>query len=414
MSSSRRHTLLFRSDLPGLGQGMSRDDIAKSGGVAVQARAHALLAKLARLGRLDVVLQEGARALAILHGVDEGFVLSSRRVVEAPIELSRPTCMRVDAGSWVAESPLVGSRLEIVDERAGALLLSLARPRTLAQLEREHGAWASALVELLFAGKLVDEAGREADELATWEFHDLLLHGHRRWARTERVGGTYRLLDRIPSPPPLRPDFGGPKIPLGPPRFALDRSLGAVLEQRRSEREQGEPAITIEALGALLHHVARLRGMHEGPHGPLADRPFPSAGARHPLEIWVCVGECVGLDRGLHHYDPASHALEPMPGDADAMLAVAQIGTRPAQVLLVITARFARTSWKYETNAHSLILQEVGVLLQTLHLGATALDLASCLVDRNLCPEFERATGLAFHVESPLGALSLGSRGVPT
>jgi SagB-type dehydrogenase family enzyme len=398
---------------------MSLTSLETLGGIAVQARVHALLGKLARLGRLDVILVFDARPLAILRRVDEAFVLSSRKVVEAPIELSRLTCMRIDAGSIVAESPLTASRLEITDERAGALMLALARPRTLAQLERDHGPWAGALVELLVAAKLVGEAGREADDptLMPWEFHDLLLHARRRWAPPEHVGGTYRLLDRMPSPPPLRPDFGGPKIELGPASQRLDRSLADVLDQRRSEREQGEGAITIESIATLLHHAARLRGLHEGPQGPLASRPFPSPGARHPLEIYVAVGRCRGLDRGFYHYDPADHALERIASEtSDAMLEATQVGDRPAQVLLVLTARFARTSWKYETHAYSLILQEIGVLLQTLHLGATALDLASCMVDRNLAPAFERATGLAFHVESPLAALTLGSRiqGVPT
>jgi SagB-type dehydrogenase family enzyme len=51
---------------------------------------------------------------------------------------------------------------------------------------------------------------------------------------------------------------------------------------------------------------------------------------------------------------------------------------RPPQVLLVIAARFGRTMWKYQSMAYALILKDLGALMQTMYLVATAMGLAPC------------------------------------
>ena len=49
-------------------------------------------------------------------------------------------------------------------------------------------------------------------------------------------------------------------------------------------------------------------------------------------------------------------------------------------ILLVLTARFQRVSWKYELIAYATILKGVGVLYQTMYLVATAMRLAPCAI----------------------------------
>ena len=46
----------------------------------------------------------------------------------------------------------------------------------------------------------------------------------------------------------------------------------------------------------------------------------------------------------------------------------------PPQVLITITARFGRISWKYGSIAYSLILKDAGILTQSLYLMATGMD----------------------------------------
>jgi SagB-type dehydrogenase family enzyme len=70
--------------------------------------------------------------------------------------------------------------------------------------------------------------------------------------------------------------------------------------------------------------------------------------------------------------------------------------------LLVVTARFHRVAWKYQSIAYSLILKNAGVLLQTLALTATALNLAACPLGNGDGRKFCSAAGLEYVEESPV------------
>ena len=78
------------------------------------------------------------------------------------------------------------------------------------------------------------------------------------------------------------------------------------------------------------------------------------------------------------------------------------------QVLITIAARFGRVSWKYSSVAYSLILKDVGVLLQTLYLMATDMGLGGCAIGTNNIDLFARMTGIEFHIEGPVGQFALG------
>ena len=85
--------------------------------------------------------------------------------------------------------------------------------------------------------------------------------------------------------------------------------------------------------------------------------------------------------------------------------------TDSPQVLITIAARFNRISWKYSSIAYSLILKDVGVLLQTLYLTATDMGLGGCAIGTSNIDLFAKMTGIDFHVEGPVGQFALG-RGI--
>jgi SagB-type dehydrogenase family enzyme len=86
----------------------------------------------------------------------------------------------------------------------------------------------------------------------------------------------------------------------------------------------------------------------------------------------------------------------------------------PPQILITIAARFDRISWKYSSIAYSLILKDVGVLLQTLYLMATDMGLGGCAIGTNNIDLFARMTGVEFHIEGPVGQFALGHGRAPT
>jgi SagB-type dehydrogenase family enzyme len=78
------------------------------------------------------------------------------------------------------------------------------------------------------------------------------------------------------------------------------------------------------------------------------------------------------------------------------------------QILFTIAARFDRVSWKYSAIAYSLILKDVGALLQTLYLTATDMNLGGCAIGTGNIELFARMTGQDFHREGPVGQFALG------
>jgi SagB-type dehydrogenase family enzyme len=108
----------------------------------------------------------------------------------------------------------------------------------------------------------------------------------------------------------------------------------------------------------------------------------PSAGARHPIEVYVLALAVDGLDPGSYHYRPADHELELVsarsgPETARAWCA-GQAHPANASAIFVMTAVFDRSMWKYPNpRAYRTVLLDAGHLGQTFCLTATHLGLAS-------------------------------------
>ena len=84
------------------------------------------------------------------------------------------------------------------------------------------------------------------------------------------------------------------------------------------------------------------------------------------------------------------------------------LARRPPQVLITIAARFGRIAWKYSSIAYSLILKDVGSMIQTFYLAATDMGLGGCAIGTSNIDLFAKLTGLEFHVEGPVGQFALG------
>ena len=194
------------------------------------------------------------------------------------------------------------------------------------------------------------------------------------------------------------------------------------MEGRRSVRAHGAEPVTADELGDLLYRTARVRALvtpgdqepREGRDPRLSDRPYPGGGACYELELYVTVGRCAGLARGVYHYDPFGHRLEPVDADAavvDGLLSdAAERATMDAapQVLITLTARFRRISWKYEGLAYATVLKDVGVLFQSLYLVCTAMRLAPCALGAVRADATARALRTDWLLEPTVGQFILG------
>ncbi|MEY9871949.1 SagB-type dehydrogenase family enzyme [Streptacidiphilus sp. MAP12-33] len=358
--------------------------------------------------------------------------------VGTPVRLSRFALLRTHAGALVLESPLSGHRFTLLDAAAVAAAGALGGRYTAG--EPVAGVNRPVMEKLLghLVGAGLAEAGRsdgdvhvfpsdEDDTLRQWEFHDLLAHSRSRVGGFDQpLGAVFAHRDRIGPQPAVRPLPEGGAIPLHRPDLdavaADDPALGTVLEGRRSLRAYGEQPMTAEQLGEFLYRTARVRGRR----GPTAStpyettsRPYPSGGGVHDLELYLSVRRCAGVEPGVYGYDPVGHRLVLVngdPRDLAAMVGSAATGIgflAEPDVVLTVTSRFQRLSWKYRAIAYSLALKHVGVLYQTMYLVATAMRLAPCALGSGDSELAARVLGLDPLEEPAVGEFLLGSRPAP-
>ncbi|MER5201877.1 SagB family peptide dehydrogenase [Streptomyces sp. NPDC002825] len=356
-----------------------------------------------------------------------------------PVRLSKFTLLRRREGALVLETPLTAFRCVVRTPAAAAVVSALAETGSATALG-SAGLPADGVAELL--GHLVgagfadlgvrdgDGSGARfpADDdevLRQWDVHDLYFHSRSRLGRTdEPYGGRFPHVGTIEPLPPVRPAHAGEPVALRRPKLddilSRDPSLIAAMEGRQSIRGYGEKPPHIDQLAEFLYRVARVRGVY----GPRPDqkmpyagstRPYPCGGAAYELELYLTVRRCEGLDAGVYHYDAQEHALRLVNADAETrgrLLDLASLSTggeAVPDVLITVTSRFQRLSWKYQSIAYAVTLKHVGVLYQTMYLVATAMGLAACGLGSGNSELAERAFGLDPLRESAVGEFILGS-----
>jgi SagB-type dehydrogenase family enzyme len=103
-------------------------------------------------------------------------------------------------------------------------------------------------------------------------------------------------------------------------------------------------------------------------------RAAASAGALYPVEIYLAAGDVEGLEPGLYHYSSADLKLRGLRrGDWRGLIARAA-AMRPslmeARAVLVMSAIFWRSAWKYRARAFRYCFWDTGTILANL-LAAT-------------------------------------------
>ncbi|WP_188194654.1 SagB/ThcOx family dehydrogenase [Nonomuraea sp. SYSU D8015] len=332
------------------------------------------------------------------------------------LALSRFAIARRDGTEVVLESPRSWCRVRLHTSQALAWL----GPSRLA--DDDVPALRRLRRDLWGAGLAVSQPDEEDAQLSTcqWQPHELWFH-HRsrtRWPGTPH-GKSDWAAGTFDAPAARRAPLGGEVVSFAPPDLGRardnDPSLTAVLEDRRSVRRHDDAnPLSVAQLGDFLYRCARDRGIHRVNGVDHVNRPFPSGGAMHELEIYTVVRKVSGLQPGLYHYDSQHHRLERITETTLQVRRLLRAGAMSAaasepQVLLLITARFGRVMWQYRSMAYSLIMKHVGVLFQTMYLVATAMGLAPCALGGGDHAAFAEATGLDPLEEGTVGEFSLGS-----
>jgi SagB-type dehydrogenase family enzyme len=398
-------------------------------------RWHLMVGRLSGAGMLEHSVHLDGSRLARLVPVGRG--RSAPGPLTDPtgrVRLSRFAVATVDDGPLLVRAPDSPLAVELGPQGAALLagLTGWTSPAALAALPGGLPLDAVRQVLRLFAaagllstgalGSLAGESEPEPQRSAQWSSADLWFHSRTRGPDTVAgYGGTYPSAGRF-TPEPASPEpFPGERIALPVPDLeaaaARETPFAQLLDDRRSVRDHNDAApLTVSQLGELLYRSMRRRQTFTGSDGQeLADRPYPSGGAVHELEVYPLVTSCAGMEPGLWHYATDRHELERVaePGPATAALVAAaresSLMTADPQVLLLVTARFGRVMWKYETVAYPLILKHVGVLYQTFYLVGAAMGLAVCGLGGGDAADFATASGIDRLTEGSVGELIVGS-----
>jgi SagB-type dehydrogenase family enzyme len=208
-----------------------------------------------------------------------------------------------------------------------------------------------------------------------------------------------RYRDRRSEPLPL-PSRGG--------------SFPEILLRRRTWRRFSRAPLAKAQLATLLGLTFGVQSWSQIPgFGRVALKTSPSGGAQHPIEAYVLAPRVAGVRPGLYHYDAGRHRLDLLRrGAARAEIFKFLNGQTyfcGAAAVVLLTAVFARTQWKYPASrAYRTVLIEAGHLCQTFCLVATWLGLAPFCTMALSESAIERALGIDGVGESVLYTAGVG------
>jgi SagB-type dehydrogenase family enzyme len=250
--------------------------------------------------------------------------------------------------------------------------------------------------QLVSHGLVLTEGSSEAkedqafrDAWSSWLPHAAVLHfGTKDMPYTtsdeETVERMRLYLEESEQPAPFRSlskKLSSSKLRL-PQTAPADSDFLRTLLARRTHREFSRKPLDLNNLSSLLRYTWGLTGyINDWLMGDLPLKTSPSAGARHPCEVYVLAQQVKGLEPGLYHYASDSNRLRPIAQEVTRETGVqycaGQEWVRGAAALFIITAVFPRSMWKYRfPRAYRTVLADAAHLCQTFCLVATYLQLA--------------------------------------
>ncbi len=165
------------------------------------------------------------------------------------------------------------------------------------------------------------------------------------------------------------------------PEIKGDVSVEEAIFKRRSTRRYKQEPLTLHEVSQILW--AAVGKTVDGVTGPT--RAYPSAGASHPLEAYLVVGDVEGLASGVYRYNWQDHSLSLVIGEdvrpelTDAALRQTMIRDAPASI--VFTAIFTRTTLRYGPRGEvRYVPMDAGAAFQNVHLQAQALGLGTVII----------------------------------
>jgi SagB-type dehydrogenase family enzyme len=235
-------------------------------------------------------------------------------------------------------------------------------------------------------------------------FHELTAHSY----TSVRSSPHHLDWDLKPMPYKIYPGAGALALPRD---LALPRTpaLSAIEDDGRGRA--GAP-VGIESLTRILFCADGLTRARKVGGEDYHFRAAASAGALYPIELYVAVARCDGIEPGLYHFSPADLKLRGLRrGDWRGYLARAA-AMRPsiaqARAVVVMTSIFWRSTWKYRARGYRYCFWDAGTIAANLLAAAAAEDLGAEVVTAFVDSELEALLGVDGDREGIAAMVALG------
>ena len=207
-------------------------------------------------------------------------------------------------------------------------------------------------------------------------------------------------------------DMGGEREVIMLPA-PTETPLRRLLQERESCRDYSLRPMPAQVLSNLLAcgygiiRTARLDSI-----GQIYLRTTPSAGGLFPLEIYALARHVEGTVDGLYHYDVRRHRLEFLRAgswfaELDHTLLMAPL-VRGANLILFLSAVFARSQKKYGPRGYRYIMLEAGHAAQNICLSAVEQGLGSLCMGGFLDGRLNNFLGLDSINEAVIYSIAVG------
>lgn len=339
-------------------------------------------------------------------------------------------------GYWEGEHfvlhQFASGRRAVVDPAVVHLLQACRSWRTFAQLAEAFDGrpriWIRTALARLSAASFLERSDRSrpARELAYdrwqgWNPAAGFFHSATRdiaWAEPEQREAIESALQekaaRVPAPSPLRSQRGLQKVALPTPQRT--GVFPEVLLARRTWRAFSAKPLPLSHLSTLLSLTGGVSMWGASLAGErVAFKTSPSAGSKHPIELYVLVRNVKGLPPGIYHYGADRHRLAVISKRLTAANVETYLGHqwqfRAAAAVVLFVASVARTNWTYPyARAYRSLLAEAGHVCQTFCLAATWLELAPFCTMALADSAIEKALGIDGVSDAVLYAAGVGLR----
>lgn len=170
-------------------------------------------------------------------------------------------------------------------------------------------------------------------------------------------------------------------IKLPEPELLPDKMVDflEMIELRSTQRSYNDSRLSLQELSFLLWCT---QGIKMSLPGGRTMRTVPSAGARHPLDTYLCLNNVKGIPAGVYRFLPLEHLLQPLAIDVNDMIAGFQ-GRQMAAgcaAIFVWAACLSRSYYKFGNRAYRYVFIEAGHVCQNLYLAAEAIQCGVCAI----------------------------------